>query len=290
VAHNPAIARKDLHWPLHPEYSQGLHKLANGYLTSPWYEKERQHLVVPALIAQELDLDFAGSSSPLFPADLIERLLREEARPPVMRGRLEHRAGTEPLFVEDRNGALLLWTLLAEATGRPAAADRFAVAADIGAGVRATPSVLCVADRRLRQKVAELSTDGLFPDKFAELCVAVCRFFNDAFLIWESNGMSGQVFGNRVVALGYQNIYYRRDKRGLKHKLAKGIVPGWHATPENKDAVLGEYLRALANGAFINRSRDAIHECCQYVWLPNNHVENEHALTSSAVLPVRGFD
>ena len=56
VAHNPAIARKDLHWPLHPEYSQGLHKLANGYLTSPWYEKERQRLVVPALIAQELDL------------------------------------------------------------------------------------------------------------------------------------------------------------------------------------------------------------------------------------------
>ena len=82
VAHNPAIARRDLHWPLHPECSQGLHKLANGYLTSPWYEKERQRLVVPALIAQELDLEFAGSSSAFFPAELIERLLREDARRP----------------------------------------------------------------------------------------------------------------------------------------------------------------------------------------------------------------
>ena len=33
----------------------------------------------------------------------------------------------------------------------------------------------------------------------------------------------------------------------------------------------------MASGAFMNRSRDAIHECRQYVWLPNNHVENEHA-------------
>jgi hypothetical protein len=230
VAHNPAIARRDFHWPLHPEYSQGLQKLPNGYLTGPWYEKERKRLVVPALIAQELDLDFAGSSSPFFPADLIERLLREEARPPVMRGRLEHRSGSEPLFIEDRNGPLLLWMCL-DAMGRPPVDDRFVVADDIGAGVGATPSVASVADRKTREKVAELVATGLYPDQFAELSVALARWFNDAFLIWESNGMTGQVFGNRVVALGYQNIYYRRDERGLEHKLAKGIVPGWHATP-----------------------------------------------------------
>jgi hypothetical protein len=41
--------------------------------------------------------------------------------------------------------------------------------------------------------------------------------------------------------------------------------------------VLGEYLRALANSMFINRSREAIEECRQYVYLPNNHVENQYA-------------
>lgn len=78
-------------------------------------------------------------------------------------------------------------------------------------------------------------------------------------------------------ALGYRNIYYRKDEQGLEGKLTKGIIPGWHATPENKDTVFGEYLRALASGSFMNRSREAIHECRQYVWLPNNHVENQYA-------------
>jgi hypothetical protein len=56
--------------------------------------------------------------------------------------------------------------------------------------------------------------------------------------------MAGWPFGKRVVDLGYREISYRREEKGLAKKLAEQATPGWHATPDNKDIVLGAYARA----------------------------------------------
>src|SRR5262249_39681267 len=155
--------------------------------------------------------------------------------------------------------------------------EQYVIGGDIGAGVGATPSVLTIVEKRTREKIGRFRTAGLDPTKFAECAVALAKWFNNAFLIWESNGMTGQLFGKRVVELGYRESYYRREERGLEHKIAKAIIPGWHNTPDNLDLLLGAYARALANSFFVNRSRESIDECRQYVWLPNNHVANATA-------------
>src|SRR5262249_9039399 len=138
-------------------------------------------------------------------------------------------------FMEHPTGALQLWTHLKPPYFRPEPGEQYVIGGDIGAGVGATPSVLTIVEKRTREKIGRFRTAALDPTKFAECAVILAKWFNNAFLIWESNGMTGQLFGKRVVELGYREIYYRRDERGLDHKIAKAIIPGWHNTPDNLD-------------------------------------------------------
>jgi hypothetical protein len=169
---------------------------------------------------------------------------------------------------------LKLWVHLRPPDHRPERHEQYVIGADIGSGVGATPSVLSIVEKRTREKVGEFVTTSVDPTRFAEYAVAIAIWFNQARLIWESNGMTGQLFGKRVVALGYREIYYRKEERGLSGKIAEQIIPGWHASPDNKDLVIGAYLRALGNEFFVNRCREAIDECTQYVWTEQGHVEN----------------
>lgn len=275
VAHNKAMERMDLPWRLHPEYGKDA-LLDGGKWTSPWYRKECKRLAVSALIAQELDLDFAGSASPFFGELLVSKVM-EDVRRPYMRGRLEFdpqmldREGSEHIaFLEDQDGDFLLWSYFKE--GRPA--GNFVVGTDISAGTGATNSVLSVADRRTGEKVAEFATANLSPDRFAEAAVAACRFFNGAYLLWEMNGPGGP-FGRRVIDLGYRNVYYRQNEQSLSRKMTD--TPGWFASRDNRRVLFGQYASALQGGRFINRSEEAIKELRSYVYLPTGDVGNARA-------------
>jgi hypothetical protein len=279
VAHNKHIRRIDLHWSKHPEKARGIKRGYDGKLWSPWYERECQRMPIPAMIAQELDLDFAGSASPFFPPDVIDKVMAQQVRPPVGRGRLDF----DPLapldrekhkFLEEPAGDLLLWLLLAD--GRPPQDEEYVVGCDVSQGTGATNSVLSVASRRTREKVAEFASANLSPDKLADLALALAAWFNGAFIIWEMNGPGG-AFGKRIMDQGYRNVYYRQDEQSLEHKVAKSLTPGWHASPQNKLLLFREYVRALGNGFFVNRSSAAVQECRQYVYLPNGQIGNARA-------------
>jgi hypothetical protein len=275
----PEIVRLSLHWSLHPEKAKGAYKDDAGKWRSEWYAKQCKRIVTPALIAQELDMDPQGAESPFFPCELIDKILQQDVRPPLMRGRLEW--GThldKPVFVEDRaKGEMLLWQPLTLPNFKAPAGESYVIGCDVATGSGATNSVLTACDRRTREKVAEFASPRISPERFAELAYATARFFNDAQIIWEMNGPGG-TFGKRLVDLGYRNIYYRRDEQGLAHKVAQSLTPGWHASPQNKLLVFRHYIQALSSGAFINRSRDAVLECRQYIYLPNGSVGNARAL------------
>jgi hypothetical protein len=281
VAHNPHIKRIDLHWTLHPEKAKGYERTADGKGWSPWYERECRRMPIPAMIAQELDLDFAGSSSPFFGADVLDQHISQHVRPAVLRGRLDF----DPLapadreriaFVADPSGDLRLWLLL-DHQGKVPEGDGYVIGGDLSQGTGATNSVLSVAERRTREKVAELTTPRLSPDQFADLCLALAWFFNEAFVIWEMNGPGGP-FGKRLAMdHGYRNVYYRQDEQGLAKNVSSSLIPGWYASPANRLVLFREYLRALSVSAFVNRSREALEECRQYVYLPNGQVGNARA-------------
>jgi hypothetical protein len=236
----------------------------------------------------ELDIDPQGASSMFFPAELLDKLLWETVRPPLLRGRLKFDAlaprdrGKMHFEVAD-DGELKLWLVPrqdARGNYEVAGEDRYGMGADISAGTGATNSCLSIVDRTTREKVGELARPDLDPSAFADLALAVATFFNEAYLIWEMNGPGG-TFGKRLTDQGYRNIYYRQEEMGLEHKLSKGLIPGWFASPGNKLLLFREYVRALSSGYFINRSRESVTECRQYVYLPNGSVGNARAQTAT---------
>jgi phage terminase large subunit len=78
-----------MHWARHPEKSKGLYYDAKGKARSPWYDQKCKELIVPAMIACELDMDPVGSASQFFPAELIERCIALDTRNPYHVGRVE---------------------------------------------------------------------------------------------------------------------------------------------------------------------------------------------------------
>jgi hypothetical protein len=280
VAHNSSIRRHDLPWEHHPEMSKGSYVDVSGKLRSPWYDKECRRLVLGTLIASELDRDFAGSASPFFPADVLERHLQTHGRPPVERYsfQIDLRDPRKIQLFPDPNGPLKLWLRVDPVSRKPNPADSFVGGGDLSTGTGATPSTLSFADRFTREKVAEFVTARLSPEKFADFVHALAWWFNEAMLGWELNG-PGVQFSKRMMELGYRNVYYRRDEQGLEKKVSKGLVPGWHSSVKNKRTMLGAYLTALSENTFINRSREALDECKLYYFMPNNNnaVENARA-------------
>ncbi len=286
------IVKITVHWTEHPEKVEGLYQAGpptsppqgneKGKFRSPWYDSECKRLVVPAKIAMELDIDPGGAAGPFFRKEILDRILMSDVRKPFMRGRLifaqDDLRNVE--FVEEVRGDFLLWFLL-DTMGRPSKHEDYVIGCDVSFGTGATNSVLSVAESRTREKVAELATPNLSTDRFAELVAAVGWWFNEALVIWEMNGPGG-AFGRHLVEnLHYGRVYYRRDEQGIEKKIAKGLIPGFFSSVQNKLTLFSEYQRSLDNGEFVNRSKESVEECRQYVYLATGGIGNARAVATS---------
>jgi hypothetical protein len=233
----------------------------DGMFRSPWYDDNCRVLHnIPLLIAQELEMDDALSSSHFFDEDFLRRIEDETCRPPRWVGRLEFcRATCNPQqLVPAENGDFKLWQHLP--FGRPLENRTYTVSCDISQGMGASNSTLVVTDDKLQEKIAEWAGPYMMPHDFARLAVATCRFFHDAagtpaLLAWESNG-PGQVFGKCVMDQGFENVWYEPGER---------TVPGWSSTSEKKLLLLGAYKAAQMDHQYLERSFECVHEQRNYV-------------------------
>lgn len=270
-----AIDRITLHWTLHPVKSIGLYYDESGKPRSPWYDEQCERATSPREIAQELDIDYLGSGSQYFSAELLERVKREQVLLPLRIGELDFDLVTVLCrgFLDRQNGRFLIWTQL-DMEGKPPKDRDYVLGIDIAAGVsEASNSVISVGDRKTLEKVAEFAAPRILPSELAKYAVAIGHFFGGksgaAYMIWEANG-PGREFGNAVVDdLLYRNVYYRRDETSISKRTSD--VPGWYATKDTKTALFGEYRRALGN-EFINHSAEAVKECYDYVYLPGGSI------------------
>jgi hypothetical protein len=283
----------ELHWSLHPRKAKGLYgvddygqpilidkehwtadrvseyafvgerpKNKKYNCRSPWYDaacRERQHAV---LISQELDIDPEGSAYQFFDHGQLNKHEWTYCVAPFSTGNLDFDSGQcdKGVFEELAGGSLRLWCIL-EANGRPKRSN-YVIGCDISSGTGASNSALSVLDRQTGEKVAEWVNSKTDPAALASIAIALCKWFYDAFLIWEANG-PGRIFGGRIQALGYGNYFFKKVERSVSKKTTD--VPGWYSTPEEKTELLGEYRRVLSSGEFINRSREAIDECRAYI-------------------------
>lgn len=251
-----------IHWTQHPEFSQGLY-YRDGKARSPWLDSKEATLH-PVQVASEIEMDFMGSDYSFFDAEMLEKYIAENARPPMLAGDLDYDKTTLEVrdgFINLRSGPLRLWTPT-DVGGRLPQDHQYVVCADVSQGTGASNSTLSIGDRTTGHMVGEFASPNLRPDQFATYTVAVCNWLNGAFLCWESNG-PGRPFGDRVIELGYRNIYYSRAETSLSRKQTD--IPGWSPTESGKEALLHEYYAALRNRTFINPSRESLEECRSYI-------------------------
>jgi len=292
IRKNPHQKVITIHWSQHPEKNPGLYKVVrdkktgapsveildkewhaknpdyafvmepggwNG-LRSPWYDSEcRRRSRIR--VAQELDIDYMASAGQFADPAVIDRLIQDKCLPPLHIGELAY--DTEEFkpvaFRDNRHGRLKIWGLLED--GKPEKAE-YVIGGDVAAGTGASNSVWTVANKGSRCVVAEFVSPRVKPTKFAEVGVALSRWFHNAYLIWEANN-HGRTVGDRVMELGYQNIYYRRKEDSFSKN--ETDVPGFWTTEESKVALVAEYLRAIEVEEFTHRCEESLEEVLEYV-------------------------
>jgi len=292
---NPSLLKLRFHWSEHPEQSRGLYTtekgelkildegypfpadypfILDGKLRSPYYDEEEKRSPSPQYLARELDIDYGGSNTRVFDSSVLDRLIVKHATPPAERiplrrflGEERSRSMPEGFWNRAQDAEILLWANRNDEGKLPD--DRlYVMGCDISAGTGASNSVLSVFDCKTRRKVLKLIHNRIMATEFADLAVAIARWLEGsneqgAYMIWEVRG-PGTSFGQRVIDLGYRNVYHKTNERSLSRK--ETDTPGWHPTPENKLEVIERYRDALAAESVINPSEDALNECREFIY------------------------
>lgn len=245
-------------------------------IRSPWYDFEcRRPDATPMGIAQELDIDYGGSSARYFDINMLTRL-KEHAKEPTAVGDMilpetitSHYDLENCEFRVQHGGNTAIWFELSDLMNQPPQGRDYTVGADVctgTAGVMTSNSTLEVLDRTTGEQVAEFACPAKTPGEFAEYAIALCYWFrgvegNGAFLIWEQNG-PGSAFGKRVADLGYANIYYRGTVEEISERETNKI--GLYVTPKIKITILGELALGMDRHDVSLNSAHALDEAMCY--------------------------
>jgi len=286
LTRKPEFRQLRLHWSLHPEKNKGLYKDPdNGKYRSPWYDGECKRAVNPQEIAQELDIDFLGSSYQFWDIPKLELYERQFCRPPLRMGDVTFDKEKMKFlrFVDTPNGSLQLWRQLDEIGNFQRGDYVFGVDTSFGTG--ASNSSVSIGDRKSGEKVAEYTSPNLPPHEFAEKIFILAQMFKSQsgegpYVVWEDNG-PGAIVGRRLIELGYRNIYYRKKEKTITRKSTQ--TPGWASNDETKLLLLTEYRQAMHQNDFINHSIEAVRECKQYI--RGSGSEIYHAESQSTIDP-----
>ena len=235
-----------------------------GVDRSPWFDHECDRpSATPQSIAQELGRDYGGSMFKIFGHDFMGAA-QEKLRQPNLRGVVSYHPETlEPKFDVVDNGPVLLWTTL-DLRRRPPP-HLYVAGADIATGLGGSytsNSVLEVLDIVTNEQVLEFATNTTSPADFADTCIAICKWFHDAYLAWEANGPGG-AFTKQVATREYGNIFMRPLlwKRGKK----KTKEPGWWTDERSKEVLFSEVDRTISQKDITVHSDYLTKEFTQYV-------------------------
>lgn len=248
-------------------------------IRSPWFDNQCARCVTEMEIAQELEIDFLGSDFQFFDPETIELLRIRDAQSPLMRGKLtfDPESLVPGRFFDHPEGEILLWLSLAGGD-KPSFERKFVIGVDVSAGTGASNSVASVVEIHTGEKVAVFRTPHMRPNTFAKNVIALARWFNQAFLIWDASGPTGKTFTQRVMAENYGFVYYRRYEKKIGRKLTD--EPGYYLNPEAKTHLLENYRDSLGSGDFVNRSDQGLKECLQFVVQPGGLVVHSEAAAS----------
>jgi len=236
-------------------------------LISPWYIGHcLRPGATPRSIAREIDMDARGAVGKVFESELMDAMKKDVVRPPVWQGTPKFDPDTLELLalVPMENGPLKLWFQPGLANEPPD--GPYTVGADIAAGgvsEYASNSSAVGLNRNTGEQVMEYVERGGGGAKFGRTVVGLCRWLRNAFLGWESSGVSG-AFGKEIIEeLFYPDVYYPEVQN--RTGIARDSTPGWKNNSEDaKDELFSLMKDGMAGNEFLPRSEDLIRECCEY--------------------------
>lgn len=249
----------------------------DGKTRSPWYDLQCARAVTPQEIAQELDIDFAGSDYQFFDTIAVEHYKTNYCRDPEIVANVKESGY--------RNGAVLLeprhdghLSLFQTPKGDRWEKDRrFVIGADISAGTGASNSALAVYDIDTTEKVAEFADPNIKPDDFARMTIALARWFNFAVIVPDRTGPTGEVFVTRIKAEAPDLIIYRvreTNKVGLHTSDKEGVF----LQGQMRAKILFQYRDAIGKVKIINRSAVAMNETLSFICKMDGGIEHSAAL------------
>lgn len=231
---------------------------------SPWYDRKCQEIGDPRAVAQNLDVDVAGSAKQFFDPVQIRSLVAASCDP-VWEGEVDFdKAGNLMKIQEARGGRLRLWVRPDGFGNLPTA--RYTAGCDVSGGTGATNSCFTAIDGDRSLVVAEWADPRTDEKDFAALCVALCRWLKDedgsgAYFGWDSGGAPGAKFSVRMAEIGYGNIYYN-DNDLIKYTTGRvERKPGWYGTNEQRYRSLVDYRNAIYSRVLADRSERCLKEC-----------------------------
>lgn len=255
-----------------------------GRVRSPWYDEECGRASSPQHIAQEYDRNYGGAMYRVL-GDDFDNQVRQTVTPPYAEGKITYHPETlEPSFDLCKEGPIKLWMKL-DHRGRPPL-HQFVVSADVSTGlggVATSNSVVEAIDATTMEQVLEFASNTIPPSDWADHCIAISKWLNNAYLAWEVQG-PGFAFTQRVKDMGYHNVYYR--KLGGKRGVNRTKELGWSTTPKSKEELFAELDRSVRSGELKIRSTALATECVQYVRMMGKITH--HASSKSVNDAVRG--
>jgi hypothetical protein len=299
LSKKPEIKKLRIHWSEHPEKRRGLYTTRDGVLKvldnwyrfplgypyvldgkvrSPWYDAQCKRAAYPQEIAQELDIDSTASDFQFFSDKLFMELRGERMiHAPWKTGHLNFDdLKCEPGdFIEgpENESSMFLWFKLDE-RGKPPRAVRYVIGLDVSEGTGASNSVASVFDQDMGCQVAEYACPTIPPHQFGRFAVALARWFNDAFLIWECQG-PGRDLEREVIESGYRKFYYRRIREAMQVKYTN--KPGWMPTKDSKRELLGNFQKGLSDRTCTVRSGLVLKDASGYVFKSDGKIEHVEA-------------
>jgi len=235
-----------------------------GVDRSPWYDHECDRPgATPFSIAQEQDISYGGTKRKIFGSDFFAKA-EEGVRKPFIRGIMDyHKETLKPAFDVESRGQCLLWTAL-DAQGNPPHGS-YVLGADFSTGQGGSwtsNSAAVVLNVLTGEQVLEFAVNTMPTVDFTEACLSICKWFHNAYFIWEMDG-PGTGVANIVKKWRYSNIYMRQlmTRRG-RHKTKE---MGWHTSAATKEVMFDAIGQSVRSGEVTVRSDMLAKELGQYI-------------------------
>ena len=230
--------------------------------TSNWYESMCKSFNNDSMkIAQELDVSFMGSSDNVIAPEYIEQQSTLNVRPPMeeMKDPMEENT----------------WFWKAPIEGH-----RYILSADPSRGTSADNTAIEVIDMDGRddkgfpiiEQVAEFVGKKL-GDEIGALIYQYATLYNNAFVVVDCTGGSGDAAILNLINLGYKNLYYEDSNqktytlqnRSYENMKYMDKLPGFHFQG-NRYPVLSNFAGMVRNNEFKIRSNRVINELDTWIF------------------------